>query len=239
MSSLSDAKTSMATGQKVGTRPSRRRPSVDPKIMKEVTEALKEIWDIDAPSARRFIRRHKGLASQELISFVQELEFLLRRMHIAHFGYEPAEEVIRRAVEYSIDRLTMTRGGLSEKQLAYYVQYARDEIASEQIRRSDPGTPEKRKAVMRPLEEVIECEEDEFVHDRLVFIYNLFVKNGLRIAKKEIVDACLRNKDLFARRRAVEDTIETLRSAYEALGFENGEMFIAPEYLEVEPVMGH
>ncbi len=199
---------------------------------------LKERWDVEEDAARRFVRRHKDLCAEDLIGFAEELEMHLARMHHAHFGYEAAPEVLRRAVVYGLDRLTSARGGLSEKQLAYFIQFAKDEVASERTRASDPGTKEARYQAMQPLKEVIYCEEDQVMRDRLEFVYDLFASHGLRLAKKRIVTACLKRKDLFPRRRAAEDTIETLRGAYEALGFMDGDLFVTPDYLEMQRVYG-
>ncbi len=205
-------------------------------IMEKVVKGLKGRWDVEEDAARRFVRRHRDLPADDLMLFVEELEQHLARMHYAHFGYSPAPEVLRRAVVYGLDRLSSARGGLSEKQLAYFIQFAKDEVASERTRASDPGSTEKRYRALRPLKEVITCEEDDVMRGRLQFIYDLFAKEGLRLAKKSIVDACLKEKDLFPRRRAAEDTIETLRGAYEALGFMDGDLFITPDYLETERV---
>ena len=205
-------------------------------VVEEVTQALRQRWDVEEDATRRFVRRHKDLSAAELVSFAAELEQHLAHIHQAHFGYEAAPEVLRRAVVYGLDRLTHARGGLSEKQLAYFIQFAKDEVASERTRASDPGTQAKRERAMRPLKEVIRCEEDEVMRGRLQFVYDLFAIHGLRLAKKKIVSACLEEKDLFPRRRAAEDTIETLRGAYEALGFLDGDLFVTPDYLEHEPV---
>lgn len=206
-------------------------------VTEQVIHSLKDRWDVEEDAARRFVRRHKDLGPDDLINFVAELEQHLSRMHHAHFGYAPAPEVLRRAVVYGLDRLSSSRGGLSEKQLAYFIQFAKDEVASERTRASDPGTKEMRYKALRPLKEVINCEEDEVMRGRLEFIYDLFAAKGLRLAKKSIVSACLKEKELFPRRRAAEDTIETLRGAYEALGFLDGDLFVTPDYLETEPVV--
>ena len=124
----------------------------------------------------------------------------------------------------------MNRGRPSDKRLDYLLKHARDQIASEITLFADPGTPSGRANMLQPLHEVILCEHDQVARDRLMFIYGLFVAEGLRLAKGDILRACLREKTLYPAKRSVEDVLGTLRGEYEALRFLKGECFVAPEY---------
>ncbi len=125
----------VTTNQSDSGATSSRRALGDVVIM-----ALRERWDVEEDAARRFVRRHQNLYAEDLIGFMEELEMHLARMHHARFGHEAVPEVLRRAVVYGLDYLISSRVGLSEKQLADFIQYANDEVASERTRASDTGT---------------------------------------------------------------------------------------------------
>ena len=196
-----------------------------------VKEALMERWSVSEEIAEGFAKKHAFLMPVDVIRFVEELAQHHRNLHLSHHGHPIDPPVLTRAMELCLQRLSRTRKGLSEKQLSYFLQFARDQIASQVTLNADPGTPSAREHLLKPLIEVIVCEDDQMMRDRLLFIYKLFVDHGLRLAKSRVLKACISEKKLFPRKRAVEDTLETLRGAYEALGFLDGEFFVAPEYL--------
>jgi len=192
-------------------------------------------WSISDEIADAFAKKHAFLPPEHVLRFVEELAQHHRNLHLSHHGHPIDGPVLTRAMELCLQRLSRTRKGLSEKQLSYFLQFARDQISSQVTLHADPGSPDAREGMLKPLREVISCEDDQMMRDRLLFIYNLFVDNGLRLAKARVLKACISEKRLFPRKRAVEDTLETLRGAYEALGFLDGEFFVAPEYLSGHP----
>jgi hypothetical protein len=196
-----------------------------------VRETLVSKWSISEEAADGFGKKHAFLPPTQVLRFVEELAQHHRNLHLSHHGHAIDSPVLTRALELCLQRLSRTRKGLSEKQLSYFLQFARDQIASQVTLHADPGTPKEREHLLKPLHEVIMCEDDQMMRDRLLFIYRLFIEDGLRMAKSRVLKACVSEKSLFPRKRAVEDTLETLRGAYEALGFLEGEFFVAPEYL--------
>lgn len=200
-----------------------------------VRETLAKKWSISEEVADGFSKKHAFLPPPQVIQFVGELAQHHCKLHLSHHGHRIHQTVLTRAMELCLQRLSRTRKGLSEKQLSYFLQFARDQIASQVTFHADPGTPQERESMLKPLREVIFCEDDQMMRDRLLFIYRLFIDNGLRLAKSRVLIACIDETKLFPRKRAVEDTLETLRGAYEALGFLDGEFFVAPEYLTGTP----
>ena len=222
----------MAAVAAVAFQPTKKRHSEeDVRNRAIVREMLMTKWSVSEEISENFAKKHSFLPPTEVLKFVEELAQHHRNLHISHHGHSIDATVLTRAMELCLQRLSRTRKGLSEKQLSYFLQFARDQIASQVTLHADPGTPEERIKLLKPLAEVIVCEDDQMMRDRLLFIYRLFVDNGLRLAKLRVLKACIAEKKLFPRKRAVEDTLETLRGAYEALGFLEGEFFVAPEYL--------
>ena len=72
-----------------------------------------------------------------------------------------------------------------------------------------------------------------------MFIYRLFVGDGLRLTKTRVLKACISEKDLFPGDRVIEDMLGTLRGSYEALRFLQGEFFVAPEFLAAAEKKGN
>ncbi len=136
-----------------------------------------------------------------------------------------------RATELCLKRLSRNRNSLSDRQLSHFLQLARNQIASQIVSEADPGTPGERENVLKPLLEVITCEDDPLTKERLTFIYKMFVGQGLRISRNLVLKTCASEMTLFPSKRAVEDTLDTLRGAYEAVRLLDGELFVAPEYL--------
>lgn len=200
-----------------------------------VREALVNEQSISKEVADAFAKRHAFLPHTQVLRFVEELAQHHRDLHLCHRGYPIGASVLNRAMELCLQRLSRSHKGLSERQLSYFSKLARDQIASQAILYADPGTPSERENVLKPLQEVLICEHDKMTRDRLMFIFRLFVDNGLRLAKIRVLKACMSEKNLFPTKRAIEDALETLRGSYEALRFLEGEFFVAPEYLTDGP----
>ncbi|MFH1741979.1 MAG: hypothetical protein ABIH23_23505 [bacterium] len=211
--------------------PKKRHSEEEARNRAVVRETLINKWSVSEEISDGFAKKHAFLPPMDVMKFVEELAQHHRNLHLSHHGHTIDAPVLTRAMELCLQRLSRTRKGLSEKQLSYFLQFARDQIASQVTLHADPGTPGERESLLKPLREVICCEDDQMMRDRLLFIYRLFIDNGLRLAKSRVLKACISEKKLFPRKRAVEDTLETLRGAYEALGFLDGEFFVAPEYL--------
>ncbi len=163
--------------------------------------------------------------------FVEELVLRLQKMHFSHYGYAIQRSVLARVLELCLERLSRKRTELSDKQLSHFLQFARNQIAIDTINNADPGTPGEREHVLKPFFDVIACEEDPVTRERLTFICRLFVWHGLRLSRNDVIETCALEENLFPTKRAIEDAVDTLRGAYEALRFLNGDLFVAPEYL--------
>jgi len=194
-------------------------------------EHLVRQWEIVEPVAKAFAKKHSGLPFEEIALSVENLVKYYQNLHMGHYGYGVDRVVLREALTHTLRRFARSRKPLSEKQMSYFLQLARDEVASKVTSCYDPGSEEGREKVLSPLKQALVYEDDKAMRQRLLFIYRLFVKDGMRLTKKRVIQACASDRDLFPRRRVVEDALETLRGAYEALGFIEGELFITPEYL--------
>jgi hypothetical protein len=192
---------------------------------------LMEHWRIEEKVAKSFARKHANYAYEKVVRSIQSLAGYFKNLHSSHYGYGISEEVLSRALNHGLRRFARSRKPLSDKQLAYLLQLAKDEIASKVTSSFDPGTMEEREQILTPLKQALVYENDEAMRNRLMFIYTLFVNRGMRLEKNAVIKACTRDAALFPHRRVVEDALETLRGAYEALGFLEGELFITPEYI--------
>ncbi len=190
-------------------------------------------WEVDEYIAKIFAKKHAYLPFEDVTFSVDNLVRYFQNLHLAHYGYSIDQAVLRGALRHTLQRFARSKKPLSEKQLGYFLQLSKDEEASKITSAYDPGSEEERAKVLSPLKQVLVYEEDEAMRQRLLFVYSLFVKEGMRIAKKKVIQACASDRGLFPRRRVVEDTLETLRGAYEALGFVEGTLFVTPEYLSI------
>ncbi len=199
----------------------------------QLKDYLVATWNVDSKVANTFARKHSSFPFESIIKSIQKLVECYRAMHVGHYGYSMDDKVLSGALSHSLRRFARSQKPLSEKQLCYFMQLARDEVASKMTTCYDPGSEKEREKVMFPLKQALFYEEDESMRKRLFFIYYLFVKQGMRLTKDDVIQACASDENLFPHRRVVEDAIETLRGAYEALGFLKGELFITPEYLSI------
>jgi len=217
------------------SKPRKRRKESPQEFFRrnQIKEHLISQWKIDPKVANTFARKHSALPMEGIIRSIGKLVNYFQNLHIGHYGYPIDAKVLSGALSHSLRRLARSEKPLSEKQLSYFLQLARDEVASKMTTCYDPGSAKEREKVMSPLKQALVYEEDEAMRKRLLFIYTLFVKKGMRLAKNKVIQACASDERLFPHRRVVEDAIETLRGAYEALGFLKGELFITPEYLSI------
>ncbi|RJP27107.1 MAG: hypothetical protein C4527_13970 [Candidatus Omnitrophota bacterium] len=212
----------------------RRRITAEEIRMRErIKNHLIREWEIEEYIAKIFAKKHAYLMFDEVTRSVENLVAYFQNLHVSHYGYSIDPLVLRGALNHTLQRFARSRKPLSEKQLGYFLQLSKDEQASKITSSYDPGSEEERAKVLSPLKQVLVYEDDEAMRQRLLFIYKLFVKEGMRITKKKVIQACSSHQSLFPRRRVVEDALETLRGAYEALGFVEGELFITPEYLSI------
>lgn len=212
--------------------PKRRRVSAEEMRKREHLKCyiIRE-WEIDESVAKSFAKKHAHFIIDDIAQSIDNLARYFQNLHVSHYGYNIDQTVLRRALNHTLRRFARSKNPLSEKQLCYFLQLARDEVASKVTSWSDPGTIKEREKALYPLKQALIYEDDEAMKKRLLFIYMLFVKKGMRLAKQKVIQACTNDQRLFPHRRVVEDALETLRGAYEALGFIEGELFITPEYI--------
>lgn len=225
----------MTTSALCPSKPKKRRKETPQEFFKrnQIKEQLIKQWNVDGKVANSFARKHVSYPLESIQRSIIKLVDYFKHLHQCHYGYKIDKQVLSGALSHSIRRLSRSQKPLSEKQLSYFLQLAKDEVASKMTTCYDPGTAPERERVMSPLKQALVYEEDEAMRKRLLFIYTLFVQQGLRLAKINVIQACTSDQILFPHRRVVEDAIETLRGAYEALGFLKGELFITPEYLSI------
>ncbi len=218
--------------EKVSQTRMRRRISAEEIHKRERLKIyLTQKWGIKDSAAKSFARKHARLSFEDVIQSVENLARYFRNYHTSHYGFILEDPVLNAALNHTLLRFARSQKPLTEKQLGYFLQLAKDEISSQLTSRKDPGTEEERARLLTPLKQALFYEEDAAMRQRLLFIYSLFVKQGMRITKKRVISECTTDEALFPRRRVVEDALETLRGAYEALGLIRGELFITPEYL--------
>ncbi|MBD3268362.1 hypothetical protein GF373_16975 [bacterium] len=192
---------------------------------------LMDQWMIEEKVAKSFARKHANYQYEKVVKSVNSIVVYFKNLHISHYGYSINEHVLYRALNHGLRRFARSCKPLSDKQLSYLLQLAKDEVASQMTSCHDPGTKEEREMILHPLKQALVYENDEAMRKRLLYIYALFVNQGMRLAKNKVINACTSDENLFPHRRVVEDALETLRGAYEALGFLEGELFITPEYI--------
>lgn len=210
----------------------RRRVTAEEKRKRErLKNHLIQEWSLDEYTAKAFARKHATFPFDMVTTSIQKLARYFENLHMSHYGYGANEAVLLSALNHTLRRFARSKCPLSDKQLGYFLQLARDEEASKITVRYAPTTIKEREKVLSPLKQALIYENDEAMKKRLLFIYELFVKKGIRLTKRIVIQSCASDRKLFPHRRVVEDALETLRGAYEALGFLEGELFITPEYL--------
>jgi hypothetical protein len=210
----------------------RRRVTAEERRKRERLKLyLMQEWQVEEHTAKSFARKHANYPFEIITTSITNLIRYFENLHISHYGYRANNRIIHSALNHTLRRFARSKTPLSDKQLSYFLQLARDEEASRVTSHYDPGTMKEREKVLNPLKQALFYENDEAMKKRLLFIYGLFVKKGIRLTKNLVIKSCTNDKKLFPHRRVVEDALETLRGAYEALGFLEGELFITPEYM--------
>ena len=133
----------------------------------------------------------------------------------------------------ALERTARRRQALTEKDLQYLLQQARDSTDADIARKSDPSSSDGRTKILEPLREAVLCEEDAVTRNRLLGVAEVFIAEGYVLNKQDLIDRCLCQGEIFPNRRTVDETLEILRTSYEALGFSKDDVFIASAYLDV------
>ena len=133
----------------------------------------------------------------------------------------------------ALERTARRRQALTEKDLQYLLQQARDSTDADIARKSDPSSSDGRTKILKPLREAVLCEEDAVTRNRLLGVAEVFIAEGYVLNKQDLIDRCLCQGEIFPNRRTVDETLEILRTSYEALGFSKDDVFIASAYLDV------
>jgi len=184
-------------------------------------------------TARRFVQRQPGITLNDSVEYMRAVTRGYRTLYRRTHGQRISPVLLRRATEMALERTARRRQALTEKDLQYLLQQARDATDAEIARKSDPESDGGRGKILAPLKEAVVCEEDAITRNRLLGVADVFVTEGYVLNKQYLISQCLNKKDIFPNRRTVDETLEILRTSYEALGFSKDDVFIASAYLDV------
>ncbi|MBI1390740.1 MAG: hypothetical protein GC154_20100 [bacterium] len=190
-------------------------------------------WGMSPETARRFVQRQPGITLNESVEYMRAVTKGYRVLYRRTHGQRISPILLRRATEMALERTARRRQPLTEKDLMYLLQQARDATDADIARKSDPSSEEGRVRILRPLREAVICEEDAVTRNRLMGVADVFIKHGYVLNKQFLIDDCLQQEEIFPNRRTVDETLEILRTSYEALGFSKDDVFIASAYLDV------
>ncbi len=206
-------------------------------IAKDCREAIEnhlvQEWGMSPETARRFVNRQPGLTLNKAVEYMRAVIKGYRVLYKRTHGQRISPILLRRATEMALERTARRRQALTEKDLQYLLQQARDSTDADIARKSDPGNQEDRIRILRPLREAVMCEEDAVTRNRLLGVAEVFIVHGYVHNKLGLINECLKHVDIFPNRRTVDETLEILRTSYEALGFSKDDVFIASAYLDV------
>jgi len=194
---------------------------------------LVQEWGMAPETARRFVNRQPGMSLNEAVEYMRAVTKGYRLLYKRTHGQRISPVLLRRATEMALERTARRRQALTEKDLQYLMQQARDATDADIARKSDPNSVEGREKILRPLREAVMCEEDAVTRNRLQGVANVFVGQGYVLNKQALINQCLDQPEIFPNRRTVDETLEILRTSYEALGFSKDDVFIASAYLDV------
>jgi hypothetical protein len=194
---------------------------------------LVQEWGIAPETARRFVQRQPGITLNESVEYMRAVTKEYRLLYKRTHGQRISPILLRRATEMALERTARRRQALTERDLQYLMQQARDATDADIARKSDPGSKEGRIRILRPLREAVMCEEDAVTRDRLLGVAEVFIVDGYILDKQYLIKKCLHQEVIFPNRRTVDETLEILRTSYEALGFSKDDVFIASAYLDV------
>lgn len=184
-------------------------------------------------TARRFVNRQPGLTLNEAVFYMRSVTRGYRLLYKRTHGQRISPLLLRRATEMALERTARRRQALTEKDLQYLMQQARDATDADIARKSDPQSQEGRVKILRPLREAVMCEEDAVTRNRLLGVAEVFIDHSYVLNKQDLINECLKQEEIFPNRRTVDETLEILRTSYEALGFSKDDVFIASAYLDV------
>lgn len=206
-------------------------------LSREVRDAIEshlvQEWGIAPETARRFVNRQSGLTLNKAVEYMRAVTRQYRQLYKRTHGHRISPLLLRRATEMAMERTARRRQPLTERDLQYLLQQARDATDADIARKSDPGSHEGRNRILRPLREAVMCEEDAVTRNRLLGIADIFISKSYVLDKQHLINECLMQEVIFPNRRTVDETLEILRTSYEALGFAKDDVFIASAYLDV------
>ncbi len=210
------------------------KKDVNSKDYREAIENhLVREWGMSPEASRRFVQRQPGLTLNEAVEYMRAVTKGYRSLYKRTHGQRISPILLRRATEMALERTARRRQALTEKDLQYLMQQARDATDADIARKSDPSSKDGRLRILRPLHEAVMCEEDAVTRNRLLGVSEVFVTQGYVLNKQYLIDQCLQHEEIFPNRRTVDETLEILRTSYEALGFSKDDVFIASAYLDV------
>lgn len=206
-------------------------------LSREAREAIEnhlaQEWGIAPETARRFVNRQPGLSLNKAVEYMRAVTRQYRLLYKRTHGHRISPILLRRATEMAMERTARRRQALTERDLQYLMQQARDATDADIAHKSDPGSEEGRARILRPLRDAVMCEEDAVTRNRLLGISDIFTAQGYVLDKQHLIKQCLQLAGIFPNRRTVDETLEILRTSYEALGFAKEDVFIASAYLDV------
>ena len=198
-----------------------------------VENHLVQEWGTAPETARRFVQRQPGLTLNDAVEYMRAVTRQYRRLYKRTHGQRISPILLHRATEMAMERTARRRQALTERDLQYLMQQARDATDADIARKSDPGSEEGRIRILRPLREAVMCEEDAVTRRRLLGVADIFVTQGYVLNKQYLIAQSMELEVLFPNRRTIDETLEILRTSYEALGFSKEDVFIASAYLDV------
>lgn len=207
--------------------------SVNTTSRETIENHLVQEWGMSQDTARRFVQRQPGITLNDSVEYMRAVTRGYRTLYRRTHGQRISPVLLRRATEMALERTARRRQALTEKDLQYLLQQARDATDAEIARKSDPESDGGRGKILAPLKEAVVCEEDAITRNRLLGVADVFVTEGYVLNKQYLISQCLNKKDIFPNRRTVDETLEILRTSYEALGFSKDDVFIASAYLDV------
>lgn len=203
------------------------------QVKESIENHLVQEWGMSPEVARRFVQRQPGLSLNEAVDYMRAVTKGYRVLYRRTHGQRISPILLRRATEMALERTARRRQALTEKDLMYLMQQARDATDADIARKSDPSSVDGRIKILAPLRDAVVCEEDAVTRNRLMGVAEVFVKHGYVLNKQFLIDDCLKHEEIFPNRRTVDETLEILRTSYEALGFSKDDVFIASAYLDV------
>lgn len=207
------------------------------QLTREKREAIEnhlvQEWGIAPETARRFVNRQPGLTLNKAVEYMRAVTKQYRLLYKRTHGHRISPLLLRRATEMAMERTARRRQALTERDLQYLMQQARDATDADIARKNDPGSDAGRTRILKPLRDAVMCEEDAVTRNRLLGISEIFIEQGYVLDKQYLILECMKQAEIFPNRRTVDETLEILRTSYEALGFAKDDVFIASAYLDV------